>query len=55
MKHIVIGITMVVMLYLALCAAAWKMRNPLGNDWTFWIYFPAPLTFERIPQLQVTS
>lgn len=46
-------IVLLCVFYLGISAAAWKIRNPKGNDWTFWLFFPAPLAFERIPELQV--
>lgn len=53
MKKTIINVVLfAVFAYLASTAMAWKVRNQLGNDMTYWVYFPAPLTFERIPALQ---
>ncbi len=53
LRSILIILALLAVLLLVVSSAAWAWRNPKGNAATYWIYFPAPLTFARIPELQL--
>ncbi len=40
------------LLYLAAASTAWSIRNPTGNEMTFWTHLGEALTFQKLPQFQ---
>lgn len=53
MKTALSIVTIIVLTYIGVSAIAWKARNPLGNDWTYWLYLSSALRFERVAELQI--